>query len=99
LVDSKLYKLYTKAFRAYYELYSYLLDYYLDLKREAIAKTVEEGEGGVKLDKEDVPNKEDDYSLDAFEILAYRWPGIDLDLPLINGLDNLGNKDLDYNYD
>jgi hypothetical protein len=87
------------VFRACYELYSYPLDYYLDLKREAVAKTAEEGKGGVKLDKEDVPNKEDDYPLDAFEILARRRPSIDLDLPLMDGLDNLGNRDLDYNYD
>jgi hypothetical protein len=99
LVDSKLYELYTKAFRAYYKLYSYPLDYYLDLKREAVVKTVEEGEGGIELDEEDVPNKEDNYSLDVFEILVRRRPGIDLDLPLIDGLDNLGNRDLDRNYD
>jgi hypothetical protein len=98
LVDSKLYKLYTKAFRACYKLYSYPLDYYSDLKREAIAKTVEEGKGGVKLNKEDVLNKEDNYPLDAFEILACRRPNIDLDLPLIDSLNNLGNRDLDYNY-
>jgi hypothetical protein len=72
LVDSKLYELYTKAFRACCELYSYPLDYYLDLKREAIAKIVEEGKGGVELNKEDVLDKEDDYPLDAFEILAHR---------------------------
>jgi hypothetical protein len=98
LVDSELYKLYTKAFRACCEFYSYPLDYYLDLKREAIAKIVEEGKGGIKLDKEDVPNKENNYPLDAFEILARRRPSINLDLPLIDGLDNLGNRDLDRNY-
>jgi hypothetical protein len=99
LVDSKLYELYTKAFRACCELYSYPLDYYLDLKREAIAKTIEESKGSVKLDKEDVPNKEDNYPLNTFEILACRRPNIDLDLPLIDSLDNLGNRDLDRNYD
>jgi hypothetical protein len=99
LVDSKLYKLYTKAFRAYYKLYSYPLDYYLDLKREAIAKIIEKGKGGVKLNKKDVLNKEDNYPLDAFEILAHYRPSINLDLPLINSLDNLGNRDLDHNYD
>jgi hypothetical protein len=97
VVDNKLYKLYTKAFRACYKLYSHPLDYYLDLKIEAIVKTVEEGKGGVELDKDNVPNKEDSYSLDAFEILARRQPGIDL--PLIDGLNTLGNRDLDYNYD
>jgi hypothetical protein len=99
LVDGELYGSYTKAFRAYYELYSYLIDYYLDLKREAIVKTAEEGKDGVKLDKEDVPNKEDNYPLDAFEVLARRRPGIDLELPLIDSLDNLGSRDLDRNYD
>jgi hypothetical protein len=98
LIDNKLYKLYTKAFQAYCELYSYPLDYYLDLKREAIAKTAEEGKDNIKLDKKDVPNKEDNYPLDAFEILARRRPNIDLDLPLINSLNNLGNRDLDCNY-
>jgi predicted RNA-binding protein with PUA domain len=98
LIDSELYKLYTKVFRAYCKLYSYSLDYYLDLKREAAAKIIEEGKGGIKLDKKDVPNKENNYSLDAFKILARRRPGIDLDLFLINSLDNLGNRDLDYNY-
>jgi hypothetical protein len=98
LIDNKLYKLYTKAFQAYYKLYSYPLDYYPDLKREAIAKTVKKGKGGVKLNKEDVLNKEDNYPLNAFKILAHRRPGIDLDLPLIDSLDNLGNRDLDRNY-
>jgi hypothetical protein len=50
------------------------------------------------LDKEDVPNKENNYPLDAFEILARRRPSINLDLPLIDGLNNLGNRDLDRNY-
>jgi hypothetical protein len=96
IVDNKLYKLYTKAFRAYYKLYSYPLDYYLDLKIEAIVKMVEEVKGGVKLDKDDVPNKENSYLLDAFKILARRRPSIDL--PLIDGLNTLGNRDLDRNY-
>jgi hypothetical protein len=48
------------------------------------------------LDKDNVPNKEDSYPLDAFEILAHRWPSIDLSL--IDGLNTLGNRDLDYNY-
>jgi hypothetical protein len=99
LVDSELYGSYTEAFRACCELYSYPIDYYLDLKREAVVKTAEEGKDGVKLDKEDVPNKEDDYPLDAFKVLAYRRPGIDLELPLVDGLDNLGSRDLDRNYD
>jgi hypothetical protein len=99
LVDSELYRSYTKAFQACYKLYSYSVDYYLDLKREAIVKTAEEGKDSVELNKEDVPNKEDNYSLDAFEVLARRRPGIDLELPLINSLDNLGSRDLDYNYD
>ena len=99
LVDGELYESYVKAFRACCELYSHPPDYYPDLKREAAAKTVEEGEGGVELDEKDVPDEEDDYPLDAFEILARRRPGIDLDLPLIDGLDNLGNRDLDRNYD
>jgi hypothetical protein len=97
VVDNKLYELYTKAFRACYKLYSHPLDYYLDLKIEAIVKTVEEGEGGVELDKDNVSNKEDSYPLDAFEILARRRPSIDLSL--INGLNTLGNRDLDHNYD
>jgi hypothetical protein len=97
VVDNKLYELYTKAFRAYYKLYSHPPDYYPDLKIEAIVKTAEEGKGGVKLDKDDVPNKEDSYPLDAFEILARRRPSIDL--PLMDNLDTLGNRDLDYNYD
>jgi hypothetical protein len=63
------------------------------------SETAEEGEGGVELDKEDVPNEEDNYPLDAFEILARRRPGIDLDLPLMDSLDTLGDRDLDYNYD
>jgi hypothetical protein len=96
IVDNKLYELYTKAFRACYKLYSHPLDYYLDLKIEAIVKTAEEGKGGVKLDKDNVPNKEDNYPLDAFEILARRRPSIDL--PLINSLNTLGNRDLDRNY-
>jgi hypothetical protein len=96
VIDNKLYELYTKAFRVYYKLYSYPLDYYLDLKIEAIVKTVEEGKGGVELDKDNVSDKEDNYPLDAFEILARRRPSIDL--PLIDGLDTLGNRDLDYNY-
>jgi hypothetical protein len=58
---------------------------------------VEEGKGGVKLDKNNVSNKEDSYPLDAFEILGCRRPSIDL--PLIDGLNTLGNRDLDYNYD
>jgi hypothetical protein len=99
LVDSELYGLYTEAFRAYCELYSYSTDYYLDLKREAVVKTAEEGEDGVELDKEDVPNKEDNYPLNTFEVLARRWPGIDLELPLVDGLNNLGSRDLDRNYD
>ena len=98
LIDNKLYKLYTKAFRACYKLYFYSLDYYLDLKREAIAKTTEESKGGVKLNKEDILNKENNYFMDVFKILAHCWLSIDLDLFLINSLDNLGNKDLDYNY-
>jgi hypothetical protein len=96
IVDNKLYELYTKAFRAYYKLYSYPLDYYLDLKIEAIVKTAEKGKGGVKLDKDNVPNKEDSYPLDVFEILARRR--LSIDLPLIDGLDTLGSRDLDYNY-
>jgi hypothetical protein len=98
LIDGKLYKSYTKAFWACCKLYSYPLDYYPDLKREVVVKTIEEGEGGVELNEEDIPNKEDNYPLNAFEILARRRPSIDLDLPLIDGLDNLGNRDLDYNY-
>jgi hypothetical protein len=97
IVDNKLYELYTKAFRACYKLYSHPLDYYPDLKIEAIIKTAEEGKGGVELDKDNVPDKEDSYSLDAFEILARRRPGIDL--PLMDDLDTLGNRDLDRNYD
>jgi hypothetical protein len=81
--------LYTKAFRACYKLYSYPIDYYLDLKREAIVKTAEESKDGVKLNKEDVLNKENNYPLNAFEVLAYRRPSIDLELPLV---------DLDRNY-
>jgi hypothetical protein len=96
IVDNKLYELYTKAFRACYKLYSHPLDYYPDLKIKAIVKTAEEGKGGVKLDKDDVPDKEDNYPLDAFEILAYYRPSIDL--PLIDGLNTLGSRDLDYNY-
>jgi midasin (ATPase involved in ribosome maturation) len=61
-------------------------------------KIIEEDKGGIKLDKEDVLNKENNYFLDAFEILVRYWPGIDLDLFLINSLNNLGNRDLDYNY-
>jgi hypothetical protein len=99
LVDSKLYGSYTKAFQAYYELYSHPTDYYPDLKREAIVKTAEEGKDGVKLDKEDVPDKENNYPLDAFKVLAYRRPSIDLELPLVDSLNNLGSRDLDYNYD
>jgi hypothetical protein len=99
LINSKLYKLYIKVFRACYKLYSYPLDYYLDLKREAIAKIVEKSKGNIKLNKENIFNKEDNYPLDAFKILTYCWPSIDLNLSLINSLDNLGNKDLDYNYD
>jgi hypothetical protein len=96
VVDNKLYKSYTKAFHAYYKLHSHPLDYYPDLKIEAIVKTAEEGKGGVKLNKDNVPNKEDSYPLDTFEILAHYRPSIDL--PLIDGLDTLGNRDLDYNY-
>ena len=96
VVDDELYELYTKAFRACYKLYSYPLDYYLDLKIEAIVKTAEEGKGGVKLDKDNVPDEEDSYPLDAFEILARRRPSIDLSL--INSLNTSENKDLDYNY-
>jgi hypothetical protein len=99
LVDSELYGSYTKAFRACYELYSYPIDYYPDLKREAVVKTTEEDKDGVELNKEDVPNKEDDYPLNTFEVLARRWPNIDLELPLVDGLDNLGSRDLDRNYD
>jgi hypothetical protein len=62
-------------------------------------KTAEEGKDGVELDKKDVPNKEDNYPLDTFEVLAHRRPNIDLELPLVDGLDNLGSRDLDYNYD
>jgi hypothetical protein len=98
LVDGELYKSYTKAFQACCELYSYPLDYYLDPKREAAAKIIKEGKGGIKLDKKDVLNKENNYPLDAFKILARRRPSIDLDLPLIDSLDNLVNRDLDYNY-
>jgi hypothetical protein len=97
IIDNKLYELYTEAFRAYYKLYSYLLDYYLDLKIEAIVKTAEEGEGSVELNKDNIPDKEDSYSLDAFEILARCRPSIDLSL--MDGLDTLGNRDLDRNYD
>jgi hypothetical protein len=97
VVDNELYESYTEAFCACYELYSHPPDYYLDLKIEAIVKTAEEGEGGVELDEDDVPDKEDSYPLDAFEILARRRPGIDL--PLMDGLDTLGNRDLDRNYD
>jgi hypothetical protein len=72
VVDNKLYELYTKAFCAYYKLYSHPLDYYLDLKIEAIVKTAEKGKGGVKLNKDNVLNKENNYPLDVFKILARR---------------------------
>ena len=97
IVDNQSYELYIKAFQAYYELYSHPPDYYPDLKGEAIAKTVEESKGGVELNKEDVPDEEDNYPLDTFKILARRRPNIDL--PLVDGLDTLGNRDLDRNYD
>jgi hypothetical protein len=96
IVDNKLYELYTKAFRAYYKLYSYPLDYYLDLKIKAIVKTAEEGKGGIKLDKDNVLNKENSYPLDTFKILACRR--LSINLSLINSSDTLGNRDLDYNY-
>jgi hypothetical protein len=99
LVDGELYGSYAEAFRACCELYSHPVDYYLDLKREAVVKTAEEGEDGVELDEEDVPDEEDDYPLDAFEVLARRRPGMDLELPLVDGLDSLGSRDLDRNYD
>jgi hypothetical protein len=70
LLNSKLYRLYINIFQAYYKLYSYSLDYYLDLKREAIIKIVKE-EGSVKLNKEDILNKKDNYPLNTFKILTY----------------------------
>jgi hypothetical protein len=97
VVDNQPYESYAEAFQACCELHSHPPDYYPDLKGEATAKTAEEGEGGVELDEEDVPDEEDNYPLDAFEILARRRPSIDL--PLVDGLDTLGNRDLDRNYD
>jgi len=47
IIDNKLYKLYTKAFCACYKLYSHPLDYYLDLKIEAIVKIIKEGKGSI----------------------------------------------------
>jgi len=61
-------------------------------------KTIEESEDSIKLNKEDVFNKEDDYLLNAFKILARRRLNINLNLPLINSLNNLENKDLKRNY-
>jgi hypothetical protein len=61
-------------------------------------KIIEEGKDGIKLNKEDVLNKENNYPLNTFKILTYYYSNINLDLPLINGLNILKNKDLNYNY-
>jgi hypothetical protein len=61
-------------------------------------KTIKEGKGSIKLNKKDILNKENNYPLNAFKIFAYYWLNINLNLPLINSLNTLGDRDLNYNY-
>jgi hypothetical protein len=82
----------------YYKLYSYSLDYYLDLKRKKAAKKAKKNKDNNKLNKDNILNKEDNYLLEAFKILARLCLNRDLDLFTIDNLDDLRSKDLNYNY-
>jgi hypothetical protein len=96
-VDGDLYEGYAEAFRACCRLHSHPDDFYPDLKNEAAIKTAEEGGDGVELDEDDVPEEEDNYPLEAFEILAHRRPSGSHELPEPD-LGSVGERELDRNY-
>jgi hypothetical protein len=88
-VNSQVYGSYIEVFRAYYRLYTYLQDFYINPEPESEALDN-------KNNKDPEEQAKKDYPLADFKAFICRK--LQKDFTYIDLLDNLGSQELDHNY-